>query len=140
MGPVDRSLRNPAFLDPSRRLANVFLVNPAEASFEQFKAGVPTIDKNQGNEAPVTIDRVRPEFHVSAEHKIAHRLLRTPTERLAFLRGVNKSDPDPDLLLGSGEHFDGIAITDPYTAAIPNRFLRQDSGSKDRSANSIPVR
>jgi hypothetical protein len=38
---------------------------------------------------------VRPEFDIPPKH---HRLLGTFTERLASLRRIDKSDPDPDLL------------------------------------------
>jgi hypothetical protein len=46
------------------------------------------------------VDRMRQKFDIFAEYKLTHGPFSALTERLAFHRGIDKGDSDPDLLFG----------------------------------------
>jgi len=66
----------------------------------------------------VAINRVRPQFHIFTEHQFAQGLFGSLTERLAFLRRINKSDTDPDLLPGADQQIDRVAVDNTCYAPV----------------------
>jgi hypothetical protein len=71
-------------LNLNRRLRHIFFVYPAKALFEQLKACVLVINKHTRNQAPVTINCLRPQFYIFTEHQFAHGLIGALAERLAL--------------------------------------------------------
>jgi hypothetical protein len=86
-------------LDLGRRFVSIFLVNSAEALFEQLKAGIPALNNDSGNQPAVAIDRVRPEFEIASKHQFTHCLFGSLAERLSFLRGIDKRYSHPHKLV-----------------------------------------
>jgi hypothetical protein len=92
------SLRLPiARLDSSRGFRQVTGVCPSEPLSEQLKTGVKSVDVDDRDCAPVAINRVRMELDVFTEYQLAQGLFGSLTERLAFLRCIDKCNTDPDL-------------------------------------------
>jgi hypothetical protein len=67
------------------------------------------------------------KFDIFAEYKLAHSRFASLTERLAFLRRINKSDTDPDLSLDLDAHVDRGAVDNRYCASA-DRLLLQVTG------------
>jgi hypothetical protein len=53
-----------------RRFSDVFFVHRAETSFGQLQASVLVVNEKPGNQAPVTIDRMRQKSDIFAEYKL----------------------------------------------------------------------
>ena len=99
--------------------------------FEQFKASVLIINKHSGNQPPIAIDRVRPEFDIFTKQQLAHGLFRSLTERLAFLWRIDKSDTDPDLFFAEDAHVDRVAVDNACYASV-DRHVLQAKSVRDR--------
>ena len=110
-------------LNVQGRLSDVPFVDPAKTSLEQFKADVLACDKYPGNQAPIAINRVQPQFDFFTEYQFAQGLLGALTEWLAFLRRINEGESNPDLLFLGGQHFDRIRVDNAYCAAADRLWL-----------------
>jgi hypothetical protein len=114
-------------LDFGRCFTYVFLVYPAKALFEQLQADILIIKKHSGNQTPVAIDCVWPEFDIFTEYQLAHRLFGQLAERLASFWRIDKCDTYPDLLLAKDQHVDGVAIDNTYYTAMDSHVLQAKS-------------
>jgi hypothetical protein len=70
---------------------------------------------------------VPPEFDFFTEDQLAHGRFGALAKRLAFFWCVNKSQTDPDLLLGKDQHVDRIAIDNTCYAPVDSDVLQAKS-------------
>ena len=78
---------------------------------------------------------MRSQFDVFIEYKLTHSLLGALAKRLPFLWRINEGESDPDLLFGSGQHFDRVAVGYSDTVDMPERrFLRQSMAAEEQKS------
>jgi hypothetical protein len=63
--------------------------------------------------------------------QLAHGLLCALTERLAFVWGIHKGAPDPDLLFGGGQHFGRVAVHNTCCAPSDRLLFRRQTVSSE---------
>ena len=75
----------------------------------------------------MAINCVGLEFDIFTEQQLAHSRFRSLTERLAFLRRIDKRDTDPDLLFAEYAHVDRVAVDNACYAPVDRHVLQAKS-------------
>jgi hypothetical protein len=105
----------------------------------RLEAGIPAVHENSGNQAPVAINRVRPELDIFTKHKIAHDLLCSLANACPFSGASMKASRTLICCLAA---VNTLMVSPSLTPIqrVQNRFLRHGWAAESKRASSIPVR
>ena len=113
-------------LDIGGRLRKVARVTPSYAAAHLLKVCVDTVDEDDGQRSPVSVQAVSVQLDLAPEHQIAQMLFGPLAECLRFFRRVNPAQTYPEELVAGHERLYGIAVGNADNLGRDDRLLASE--------------
>ena len=90
-------------------LDNLPIINPGRAAAHLLKVDINTVEHDDRQRSPVSVQAVSVKFDLAPEYEIAQMLFRSLAECLGFLRRVDPTESDLEEFITSHERLYSVA-------------------------------